>query len=130
MTRALKGLNKRTTDTAAGECYLTPRWAVRWLLERLPPVDGVICDPCAGGFAGWSIGLEVGKAVHHGPELPPFRRNPPQRRMSKCPFAGNLDTSVRCIVKRDGLELDDAGGPLHMTTMVIWPSPCQPGKPS
>lgn len=56
MTRALKGLNKRVEDTASGECYLTPKWAVEWLLARWEPMGQVICDPCACGFGGWSIG--------------------------------------------------------------------------
>ena len=58
MTKALKGNNKRRVkeDVAPGECYLTPRWPVDWLLERWTPMGDIICDPCACGFKGVSIG--------------------------------------------------------------------------
>lgn len=69
MTRALKGLNRRTVDTSPGECYLTPRWAVEWLLVRWTPLGQVICDPCACGFGGWAIGKEVGDHLKRRVEL-------------------------------------------------------------
>lgn len=48
-----------------GDTYLTPRWALAWLLDIWAPLPGtVIYDPCAGGWNGWSIGGAV--AAAHG----------------------------------------------------------------
>lgn len=55
----LNGNNKRTTDTAALEAYLTPVWGVDFLLEHWTPAGKLIVDPCACGFREWSIGRMV-----------------------------------------------------------------------
>ena len=56
----LGGLNKRGLITSPEDCYLTPPWAVSWLLDRWTPAGAVVCDPCACGYGGWSIGGAVG----------------------------------------------------------------------
>lgn len=61
MTRPLKGLNKRvaSSQTVEAETYLTPAWAVAWLLRYWSPLGDVVCDPCACGYNGWSVGKVV-----------------------------------------------------------------------
>ena len=59
MAKGLNGMNKRVKETVEAETYLTPPWAVSWLLDRWTPSGSVICDPCACGFGGWSIGGQV-----------------------------------------------------------------------
>ena len=71
MTRATGGNNRRTADTTDGDTYLTPIWSIDYLLRYWqPPAEAVICDPCACGYAGHSIGRYVAdRAGSAGVEL-------------------------------------------------------------
>lgn len=53
------------TDKPTDDRYLTPPWALRWMLRTSGwvPSGDIIWDPGAGGVRGWSLGAEVGK--HH-----------------------------------------------------------------
>lgn len=105
MTSGTQGLNKRKSVSTDGDTFLTPRWAVLHLLYSWAPAGSVICDPCACGYAGWSIGGEV-QAAYPDVSLELYDITPQSDVVTKADFRDLvLPTRHRTIITNPPYDL-------------------------
>ena len=90
--------NFRRSDTVTpNDTYLTPPWAIQFLLEHWQPLGGTVCDPCACGYRGYSVGSTVAQATNKPVEL--YDLNPMDQSVQQADFRTlSLPIQSRTIV--------------------------------